>query len=125
MSTQFDYKDFVYQIQPQSMWCAIGSGAYSEAGARVEFWQEFQQYILPQLQKEYDNGWEAIGEVGPAGIKVQTTKEYFFQWGCMQWIIYVIAGLATYGIGLFLFPFMWATWVARPYEFRVALRKRR
>ena len=37
LATEWEYEDFVYQFPPpgQGMWAKLGSGAYSEAGAKL------------------------------------------------------------------------------------------
>jgi hypothetical protein len=132
MSIQYYYKEFAYNLSPQSTWCRIASGntsGYSEAGARVEFWNNFQRGILSELQKEFDMGWEPISEVGPAGMSIQTSRELFTDVSgfgvIMGIVIYIMVGIGTFGIGFFVFPFFMMSWIARPVAFRVNLRKRR
>jgi hypothetical protein len=37
------------------MWAKLGSGAYSEAGAKLEFWQNEQRVMSTKLQKWLDD----------------------------------------------------------------------
>ena len=118
MSAQWEYKDFVYSYKPGWSWCKIGSGGYSQAGARIEFWQMSQKYILPELQKWLDNGWEPIGEVGPSGITLHTYKSLAKTPGQAVWTM--ISTIMTAGVYLLIA----ADWYAEPREFRVQMRRR-
>jgi len=37
--TQWEYTDFVFTYPKNAMWARLGADAYSEATARIEFWQ--------------------------------------------------------------------------------------
>jgi len=70
LATEWVSRDFIFSFPVDATWCRIGVGAYTEAGAKLEFWQEFQQAIRVELQKWVDEGWEPISEIGPAGINI-------------------------------------------------------
>jgi hypothetical protein len=132
MAAQFEYKEFVFAFPPQSTWCRLASGnqgGYTEAGARKEFWDSYQAKILAELRTDLDNGWEPISEVGPAGISLKTSRELppdLSFMGCMFYILlWAIGGMATFGLGFIIIPFMMMSYYARPVEFRVNLRKRK
>ena len=121
MGTQSEQKEFTYDLSHKKAWCKLG-GRYTEAGVRYEFWNDYQNEILPELQDELDNGWTPITEIGPAGIKITTKKERFFDWDVEDWLMYFGYGIVTFGI-LFFFP--GSVWIARPSEFRVTLRRKK
>lgn len=125
MSPQYQHKDFVYSLSNRSSWCKVNSnGGYTDSEAKSYFWNTFQSEILPELQKELDSGWEPITEVGPAAVSLHVKKEYFFDWGCMGWFIYVIGGLVSFGVGFILIPLFWVDWIARPSKVQVKLRRK-
>jgi len=114
---QWEYRDFTWNFTPGAIWCKVGSGAYSEAGARLEFWEAYQQYILPELQKWRDQGWQPVGEVGPASIQIRTYTGA--KYGAIAWIfIFFISAM------MLLLPllFIWGQY-AEPVQFRVQMRR--
>ncbi len=116
---QFEYQDFVYQFSKGETWCRLGSGAYSEAGAKLEFWQGYQRYILPEFQKRLDQGWEPIGEVGPAGISIHAYRAA--KYSALGWIWNIFWIIMLLGVYLlFIFDLY-----AEPVEFRVPMRRRK
>lgn len=112
----WEYKDFVYPFPPRYTWAQIGSGAYSEAGAKIEFWQDNQQEIRLELQKWLDKGWEPVGEVGPAGMKIRTFRDA--KYGFFGWLFIIMLSLMMFFLPLL---FIWNLY-AEPTEFRVTLR---
>lgn len=119
--TPFEYKNFVYSFQ-RGAWATVGQGAYSEAGARLEFWHMSQSDILPELQKELDEGWEPLSEVGPGGIALRSFRA--FNYSAFGWIMIFLGILATWGLLLFVLPFMRSTCV-EPVEFKLSMRRRK
>jgi hypothetical protein len=100
-----------------------GDDSYTEAGARLEFWQARQRNILSELQKWLDRGWEPVGEVGPAGIRIEIRRHYFKGWTCGTWLMYLVIGLASMGLFLLILPLLWSQTWAYPIEFRVQIRR--
>ncbi|MCX5658075.1 MAG: hypothetical protein NTZ48_07670 [Candidatus Omnitrophica bacterium] len=47
-------------------------GVVSDMMVRLTMWANFQSLIMPALQKWFDKGWEAITEVGPSAIVLET-----------------------------------------------------
>jgi hypothetical protein len=47
-------------------------GLAGENGARVYFWNQYQMSILTLLQKDLDEGWIPVTEIGPAGFIVKS-----------------------------------------------------
>ena len=72
--TEWMYRDFIFQFPPDFGWVYRGPGGNSETEARSEFWQRSQQAIRLELQKWLDDGWEPIGEIGPAGISIEVLE---------------------------------------------------
>jgi len=119
--TEWEYQDFVYkEWLPGETWVSTsGSNSYTIPGARLYFWQNRQQTILAELQKWLDQGWEPVGEVGPACIKLHQYRSVAKSFGAAGLILGTIL---TGGLGIFLFPLM-ADWFAEPTEFRVQMRR--
>ena len=68
MATEWEYKDFVWPW-PSSLGYRVNA-FYPESRHRLEFWQSRQNDISFELQKWLDQGWQPIGEVGPASIQL-------------------------------------------------------
>lgn len=71
IAAEWVYRDFIFPFPPDFGWVSTGPGGITETGARSEFWQRSQQAIRLELQKWLDDGWEPIGEIGPAGIAIE------------------------------------------------------
>ena len=71
VAAEWVYRDFIFPFPPDFGWVSTGPGGNTETGARSEFWQRSQQAIRLELQKWLDDGWEPIGEIGPAGITIE------------------------------------------------------
>jgi len=115
--TEWEHKDFVYPFKPGGLWAKIGSGAYTEAGAKVEFWQNYQQEIRLELQKWLDEGWEPVGEIGPASMKIRTYTSA--KYGAFAWLFIITLSIFTVFLPLL---FIWSTY-AEATEFRVTMRR--
>lgn len=79
-TTDWEYKEFVWgykQHYSQPPSAQIGDGGYTIPGAKLFFWQETQKKILVDLQKELDNGWTPITEVGPSAIQIDDKFSVF------------------------------------------------
>ena len=120
MTTEWEYEDFVYIFKRGESWCKVGSGGYTSAGARIEFWQNYQGFILPRFQQRIDAGWEPITNVGPGGISL---REYTaLRWSAGGWVWFFIVTIFTMGLGVFMLFFGLSRYV-EPVEFRVKLRR--
>ncbi len=124
--TPWEYKHFIWHFPPngKSMWVRLGSGAYSEAGAKLEFWQNYQQEIYTELQKWQDEGWEPVGEVGPACIEIKTTKDYRDK-NALYWIMVVILTILSGGLVLILVLIFGTSLIAVPTQFNLRMRRTR
>ncbi len=83
-------------------------------------WEEYQSVLLRALQKEFDDGWEPITEVGPSAFKLRSyEKRSPIDGGDL--VGYVL----TFGITL-VFDIIGRAkrTYYEPTEFRVALRKK-
>ena len=116
----WEYKEFVYTFPPKSGWAVVERGGYSEAGAKLEFWQMMQQEIWNELQEWLDEGWEPVGEVGPAGITVRYYRK--FHYTAVGWVFIIVFAVWTFGL---LLLFLTRTQFAEPVEFRVRMRRAR
>jgi hypothetical protein len=96
---------------------------YTEAAAKVKFWQESQNWILQEVTKLMDQGWEPITEVGPECFTIGFKKR-FFDWDFFSWVMYIGLGVATFGIGFVAMPFIKAYTVMFPLEFKVSMRRK-
>jgi hypothetical protein len=115
----WEYKDYVYTYQPGWSWCKTGGfNGYTYASARITFWQESQKYILPELQKWRDEGWEPIGEVGPSGISLRSYRSYGKSVG--ERLFVLVVGMMT--CGLFFLIGGWS-WYVEPEKFSVQMRR--
>jgi hypothetical protein len=100
---EWEYKEFIYRFPPPDKTIKAfieGDYAYNELGAKLLFWQEYQDQILPALQKWIDLGWQPVGEVGPAAIKTLQDREIsmdFYGWAAT--IIFLFIPL-LWGMGV-------------------------
>jgi hypothetical protein len=118
----WEHKDFVYDFPAGCMWARIGEGGYTEAGARLEFWQNYQKDILRELQKWTDQGWQPIDEVGPASIQIKTYRALRYDW--FGWILFVVFTLLTFYLWG-VFAYLTRPSYAEPTEFNISLRRQR
>jgi|YNPNPStandDraft_1061719.scaffolds.fasta_scaffold39211_2 hypothetical protein len=119
----WEYKDFVYTF-PQGMWCKLGSGAYSEAGAKLEFWQNYQREIYTELKKWEDDGWEPIGPVDSGCVEIRTVTDYRDK-GCGAWLLIALLSIPTYGILFLLFLIFGRSTFAEPVRAVIPMRRAR
>jgi len=71
IASKWVYRDFIVPFPSDFGRVYTGPGGNTETGARSEVWQRSQQAIRLELQKWLDDGWEPIGEIGPAGITIE------------------------------------------------------
>ena len=119
---EWEYTDFVYKFLPpgQGMWAKLGSGAYSEAGAKLEFWQNSQREITAELQKWIDEGWEPVGEVGSSCIEIKTGYSHRDK-SPLYWILFLLFSIPTFGV-LFLIALLARSNIAEPIRFVLQMR---
>ena len=66
--TAWEYKCFFWEWEKgKGGRYPLGPGR-NEQLAQMFFWNNAQIHILPALQKELDQGWQPVSEVGPAGL---------------------------------------------------------
>lgn len=114
---EWESKEFAYKFPLGGMWAHVGSGGYTEAGAKLEFWQNHQQKIRLELQKWLDDGWEPVGEIGSAGIRIRTFRSA--KYSAFGWIWIALISVLLLGLPLL---FIWSTY-AEPVEFRLTMRR--
>ena len=110
---EWEYKDFEYKWSPGDIYTV----QYELPTAREHFWQEYQRQIKSELQKWLDEGWEPVGEVGPASIEIREYRG--IKLNPFGWLIAGFLALLTVGLALILFlqP------VAEPTVFRLTMRR--
>jgi len=114
-------KDFVYKYPPGWSWCLLsGFDSYTIPGAQRSFWNSSQAAILVALQKEINQGWKPITEVGPAAIKIRTYKSMRYDF--FGWIVIFLVIIASMGIALIFLPFL-GNQYAEPVECRITLQQ--
>ncbi len=120
----WEYKDFVYDFPPpgRGMWARIGAGAYSEAGAKLEFWQNYQRDIHAELQKWLDDGWEPVGPVDSGCIEIRTSRSHRDK-GCSYWTWVLIISLFTWGLALLFALFFGMSTIAEPVRCVIPMRR--
>ena len=117
---EWEYTDFVYTYPKGSWWARLGSKGYTESGAKLEFWQNSQRQIFPELQKWLDQGWEPIGEFGPGCIEIRTYMSHKDK-PAGYWVWFTIAGLFTFGLSLAL-ALLDVSQIAEPTRFVIQMR---
>jgi hypothetical protein len=110
---QWHYKDFVYTWSHKETW--YRSSNYNDTQVRVDVWMNYQSKISALLQKWYDEGWQAVGEVGPSSIKIHQYKEWDGI-AAVWWTIF------TAGLALIIAPFLRESFT-EPTEFRLQMRR--
>lgn len=123
---EWEYKDFVYKFPPpdKGLWVAThayGGEGFTPAGAKVHFYQEYQREIRAELQKWLDEGWQPIGEVGPAAIEIRTRWSHRDK-TARYWLLYLLFSIPTAGV-LMLFALLNVTEIAEPTQFVVQMRR--
>jgi hypothetical protein len=113
-------KDFVWKWAPgERGW--YQPGIDGEFGARMYFWNNYQGAVLRELQKEFEEGWKPITEVGPAAFLLNSYEVTGHDIG----VVDVLMWFATLGLTflLSLATGFHAYKVTRyePVEFRVGL----
>jgi hypothetical protein len=115
-------KDFVQTWQSDAAWFSPGFGN-SEYDARLYFWNYYQGTLLRELQKEINEGWKPITEVGPAAFKLRSYSKTESSVGAVD----VLFWFLTFGL-VFLIQLLAGSLTTKrlyyePTEFRVALMK--
>jgi hypothetical protein len=114
---EWEYRDFtITWRQGESGWVAADS--YPEPAARLYYWQNIQSYVMPELQKLLDEGWQPVTEIGPACIQLRHYKSL----EGANWIGIGIGIIASWGLLLLLLPFM-GSWKFQMIGFHVQLRR--
>jgi len=123
-NVDWEYKDFVYDFPPsgKGMWARVESGAYTEAGAKLEFWQNYRREILAALQKWEADGWESVGPVDSGCIEIRTSRSHRDK-GCAYWFWVLIISIPTWGLALLFALFFGMSTIAEPVRFVVQMRR--
>lgn len=126
MSTQWEYKDFVWTSTTQR-WVILGSN-YNEVTASQMWWQEDRNAILSELHSWTDQGWEPVGNIGPECYQLRkyTRSRLANQTGA-QWVFDIVMLFITLGLWLImmlLYALAQDSYV-EPVSFRLPMRRRR
>jgi len=123
LATEWEYQDFIYNFAPpgQGLWAKLGSGAYSVAGAKLEFWQSSQYEITAELQKWLDEGWQPVGEVGSSSVEIRTSYSHRDK-SAAYWLVFLVFSIPTFGL-LFLIALFARSEIAEPMRFVLKMRR--
>ncbi|SRR5258706_1005502 len=120
----WEYRDFTYNTwQPQNAYsCTSYKPNQWVIEARQFFWENSREQISAVLQTWFDQGWEALDEIGPDAISVsQSERNANIQ------ISDIFLWIMTLGLA-FILQFWLNTprgiTVYKPVEFRVKMRHR-
>lgn len=95
---EWEYKDFELTWKSGTTgW--ISTEHYTEPAAKLDYWQNYQSVIMPDLQKWLDKGWQPIGEIGASCIQLR----YFHgSWSETQnWLVHIIMIFVSMGAWIF------------------------
>jgi hypothetical protein len=122
----WEHKDFVYDFPPpgKGMWARLGSGAYSEAGAKLEFWQNCQREIYAELKKWEDDGWESVGAVDSGCIEIRTATDHRDK-SAGYWLLMALFSIPTWGLLLLFALILGRSTFAEPVRCVVPMRRPR
>lgn len=115
-----NYETTVYSFNYIGGWYPCES--YNEPQARLAAYQSFQNNIEFEIQEYLDKGWEPVGTIGPGNVSLRTEKKYF-DWDAWGWIMYLVVGFGTFGIGLLIIPLISTHWGYIPVNFSVSFRR--
>ena len=119
MAENWEYKEFCFPYRPGWSWYRLGMGGTTDTSARFSFWSGSQRFILPEIQKWLDEGWEPIGEIGPSAITLHYYRSLGKTGGDL--VLGVFLTLCTFGLYLLI---GWNEYV-EPQEFRVQMRRKK
>ena len=96
---KYEYKKFVWK------WSNTGTiwpltNEHPEWARRKDWWAEKQREIKLALQKELDNGWEPISEVGPDAIELYYEKKQVPRFGLFEIILWIVTLSVVFWIHL-------------------------
>jgi RNA polymerase subunit RPABC4/transcription elongation factor Spt4 len=118
-SAGWEYREFIYRFSPREYLLPFGKDAetFTPVQARREIWELHQAEILRELHRWLDEGWEPIGEVGPAAIELEHIEVPMLSDAtCFGLIVYVMTGLIILAI------FLKNEYIA-PTQFSVQMRR--
>ena len=72
---EWECEDFCYCWEHKK-WFVEASTNWTEVTARNEIWANYQREITTELQKWLDDGWQPVGEIGPAAIETNRYSEW-------------------------------------------------
>lgn len=73
---EWESDEFCYWWDHKKWYVAV-SNSWTEVTARNEIWANYQREITTELQKWLDDGWQPLGEIGPAAIETKRFDEWF------------------------------------------------
>ncbi|HLY25722.1 MAG TPA: hypothetical protein VKQ72_05240 [Aggregatilineales bacterium] len=120
---RWEYRDFIYhQWNARDIWASLSPNDRDTASlAQLTFWHSHQAEIKNTLNRWQEQGWEALGEPGPASIRLRKSiriDSHIAPSDILLWFM-------TLGIALFVqlvldTPRRYATY--KPLEFRLRMR---
>ena len=115
--TEWEHKDFRLTWDGRTTgW--ISAEHYTEPAAKLDYWQNYQSVIMPRLQPLLDEGWQPMGEIGPACIQLRHYKSL----QGASWFGILLGTIASFGLLLLILPFM-GTWKFQMIGFELRLRR--
>ncbi len=133
--SHWEYKEYTYPSDPnqtmqdvarksgQKVYAGI-TNSYTITNALNDIWVSTEGYIRSDLRSEFEQGWEADpSSWGPGCIEYQTRTVGMSHWGGGQWLIYIIIGFVSYGIGFLILPFLMRYQILEPLRVKVRLRR--
>jgi hypothetical protein len=121
--TEWEYKDFVYEFEPpgRGMWAKLGSGGYTEAGAKLEFYQNSQYEISAEIQKWLDEGWQPVSQIDSSCVELRTGYSHRDK-SAGYWLMMAFFSIPSFGLVL-LFALLSRSHIAEPERFVVQMRR--
>ncbi len=121
MVDQWEYKDFFWRV-PEMEQVSVTVDLLTQA--RIEWWSESKSYIMREIQKWLDEGWEPMTQIGPDCWEMEKSSiSNTSKWGPLAWMIWFIGLIATFGLAIFML--FGKTEVYKPTAFRVQMKRRK
>jgi len=94
------------------------------SSALNEMWVTWEREVHDGIKDEIEQGWEPDPNGwGASCIEYQTRTVGMDYWGGGQWVMYIILGFVSYGLGFFIMPFLMRYQIIEPVRVKVRLRR--
>jgi len=97
--TEWEYQDYHLDF-PHGKVGWVSCEAYTEPAARLYYWQNLQEHVMPELQKWYDKGWQPISEVGPSCVEIRYFRGPWSE--TQNWLAHIIMIFVSAGLWLII-----------------------